>query len=207
MRRILWVVFLQAWTFQNSPIEYFSIWKYLSPENHEAHQLSINNFFKNSLGGEECKNHISPVSKSPVSKFSELNVFTFGIKNIILTSLRQTCHWCWQLLLGGDFRWRPAVKTGKPSGLVEIKAWLWCAGYTHEVSSRKPAAGWLGMRFHSVSAQGLSPWRAPRRSWRLRSSRQPRAPRQVPQRNGQDPQVLLLEGDRGTLCFVNKTWH
>lgn len=49
--------------------------------------------FKNPLGGEEWQNHISPTSKSPVSKFSELNFFfTFGIKNVILTSLRWTCH-------------------------------------------------------------------------------------------------------------------
>lgn len=57
-------------------------------------------------------NHISPLSKSALSKFSELN-FYLWYQKYDFNKLEMTFgvdSYCW----GEDFRWRPAVKTGKP---------------------------------------------------------------------------------------------
>lgn len=44
-------------------------------------------------------NHISPMSKQPVSRFFEQNLLTFFIKNMILTNLR------WTLIVVDSFCW------------------------------------------------------------------------------------------------------
>lgn len=45
--------------------------------------------------------------------------------------------------VGGRFQMETSCKDWEIISLVEIKAWLWCAGYTHEKSVRKSPAGIL----------------------------------------------------------------